>query len=88
MGVAAGIVVRGPRRGYVARASAGYGGPRGKIPYYKVGLQSPHSYSCSPGFTLGLRSQGASGNGIGNPYPIFKKYCGGGIGSVRGYEPS
>jgi outer membrane protein insertion porin family len=62
--------------------------PVGKIQYYKADLQAQYYYSFSRGFILGLNLQGGYGNGIGNPYPIFKNYYAGGIGSVRGYEPS
>ena len=57
--------------------------------YYKADLQAQYYYSFARGFVLGLNFQGGYGNGLdGKPYPIFKNYYAGGIGSVRGYEPS
>ncbi len=76
-----------PSRGYFAQANAEYGTPLGTTPYYKADVQSQYYYSFSRGFVLGLNFQAGYGNGLdGKPYPIFKNYYAGGIGSVRGYE--
>lgn len=78
-----------PSRGYYTQANAEYGTPVGATTYYKADLQAQYYYSFARGFVLGLNFQGGYGNGVGNkPYPIFKNYFAGGIGSVRGYEPS
>ena len=78
-----------PSRGYFTQANAEWGSPIGSTPYYKADLQAQYYYSFSRGFVLGLNFQGGYGNGLdGKPYPIFKNYYAGGIGSVRGYEPS
>jgi outer membrane protein insertion porin family len=78
-----------PSRGYFTQANAEYGTPIGAAQYYKADLQAQYYYSFSRGFVLGLNFQGGYGNGIGGkPFPIFKNYFAGGIGSVRGYEPS
>ncbi len=78
-----------PSRGYFTQANAEYGTPIGATQYYKADLQVQYYYSISRGFILGLNFQGGYGNGLaGKPYPIFKNYFAGGIGSVRGYEPS
>ncbi|WP_043220575.1 outer membrane protein assembly factor BamA, partial [Burkholderia gladioli] len=77
-----------PSRGYFTQANAEYGAPVDKIQYYKMDVQAQYYYSFARGFILGLNFQGGYGNGIGNAYPIFKNYYAGGIGSVRGYEPS
>jgi outer membrane protein insertion porin family len=77
-----------PSRGYFTQANAEYGTPVGGTQYYKADLQAQYYYSFARGFVLGFNVQGGYGNGIGNPYPIFKNYYAGGIGSVRGYEPS
>jgi outer membrane protein insertion porin family len=77
-----------PSRGYFTQANAEYGTPLGGTQYYKADLQAQYYYSFSRGFVLGLNFQGGYGNGIGNPYPIFKNYYAGGIGSVRGYQSS
>ncbi|WNC94663.1 outer membrane protein assembly factor BamA [Paraburkholderia sp. FT54] len=75
-----------PSRGYYTQANAEYGTPIGGTQYYKTDLQAQYYYSFARGFVLGLNFQGGYGNGIGNPYPIFKNYYAGGIGSVRGYQ--
>ena len=78
-----------PSRGYYTQANAEYGTPIGATQYYKADLQAQYYYSFARGFVLGLNFQGGYGNGMsGKPYPIFKNYFAGGIGSVRGYEPS
>ena len=78
-----------PSRGYFTQANAEYGTPIGGTQYYKADMQAQYYYSFARGFVLGLNFQGGYGNGLGGkPYPIFKNYYAGGIGSVRGYEPS
>lgn len=78
-----------PSKGYFTQANAEYGTPIGGAEYYKADLQAQYYYSFARGFVLGLNFQGGYGNGIGSkPFPIFKNYYAGGIGSVRGYEPS
>ena len=78
-----------PSRGYFTQANAEYGTPIGAAQYYKADLQAQYYYSFARGFVLGLNFQGGYGNGMGGkPFPIFKNYFAGGIGSVRGYEPS
>jgi outer membrane protein insertion porin family len=78
-----------PSRGYFTQANAEYGTPVGKTEYYKADVQAQYYYSFARGFVLGLNFQGGYGNGIGGkPYPIFRNYYAGGIGSVRGYQPS
>jgi outer membrane protein insertion porin family len=78
-----------PSRGYYTQANAEYGTPIGATEYYKADVQAQYYYSFARGFVLGLNLQGGYGNGLGGkPFPIFKNYFAGGIGSVRGYEPS
>ncbi len=78
-----------PSRGYFTQANAEYGTALGTTQYYKADVQAQYYYSFARGFVLGLNFQGGYGNGLGRkPYPIFKNYYAGGIGSVRGYEPS
>lgn len=78
-----------PSRGYFTQANAEYGTPAGATQYYKADLQAQYYYSFARGFVLGLNLQGGYGRGLaGKPFPIFKNYYAGGIGSVRGYEPS
>jgi outer membrane protein insertion porin family len=78
-----------PSKGYYTQANAEWGTPIGGTEYYKTDLQAQYYYSFARGFVLGLNFQGGYGNGLGGkPFPIFKNYYAGGIGSVRGYEPS
>ncbi|RFU45491.1 outer membrane protein assembly factor BamA [Paraburkholderia sp. DHOC27] len=78
-----------PSRGYFTQANAEFGTPAGGTQYYKADVQAQYYYSFARGFVLGFNLQGGYGSGLGGkPYPIFKNYYAGGIGSVRGYEPS
>lgn len=78
-----------PSRGYYTRANAEIGTPAGSSKYMKFDLQQQYYYSFARGFVLGLNGQFGYGKGLGgDPYPIFKNYYAGGIGTVRGYEPS
>ncbi len=78
-----------PSRGYYTQANGELGTPAGDTQYYKIDLQQQYYYSFARGFVLGLNGQFGYGRGLaGKPYPIFKNYYAGGIGSVRSYEPS
>ena len=78
-----------PSRGYYMQANAEYGTPIGTVSYYKTDVQAQYYHSFTRGLVLGMNFQAGYGNGLGGqPYPIFKNYFAGGIGSVRGYEPS
>jgi outer membrane protein insertion porin family len=78
-----------PSRGYFTQANAEYGTPVGQTEYYKADVLAQYYHSFARGFVLGLNFQGGYGSGIGGkPYPIFRNYYAGGIGSVRGYQPS
>jgi outer membrane protein insertion porin family len=78
-----------PSRGYFTQANAEYGTPAGNTTYAKFDAQAQYYYSFARGFVLGLNLQGGYGKGLdGQTFPIFKNYFAGGIGSVRGYEPS
>uniref|UniRef100_UPI0015CEEE2E outer membrane protein assembly factor BamA n=1 Tax=Burkholderia guangdongensis TaxID=1792500 RepID=UPI0015CEEE2E len=78
-----------PSKGYFTQANAEYGVPLTRSRYVKTDVQMQYYYSFARGFILGLNFQGGYGLGLdGQPYPIFKNYYAGGIGSVRGYESS
>ncbi|QBQ97720.1 outer membrane protein assembly factor BamA [Paraburkholderia pallida] len=78
-----------PSRGYFLQTNAEWGTPIGSTPYVKTDVQAQYYYSFARGFVLGMNFQAGYGKGLdGKPYPIFKNYYAGGIGSVRGYEPS
>jgi outer membrane protein insertion porin family len=78
-----------PSRGYLSRINTELGTPLGDTSYYKLDLQQQYYYSFARGFILGLNGQVGYGKSLGDkPFPIFKNYYAGGIGTVRGYEPS
>ena len=76
-----------PRHGYHAQVSVEYGTPAAGNHYYKTDAAVRWYHAFTPGLLLRASVQAGYGNGIGNhPYPIFRNYYAGGIGSVRGYE--
>ncbi len=78
-----------PSRGYLTRADLELGLPMADVKYYKIDFQQQYHYSFARGFVLGLNGELGYGRGLfGKPFPIFKNYTAGGIGSVRGYEPA
>ncbi|CCD29546.1 Outer membrane protein, OMP85 family [Candidatus Glomeribacter gigasporarum BEG34] len=78
-----------PSRGTLTRANFELGLPIASTKYYKIDLQQQYYYSFARGFVLGLNGELGYGRGLsGKPFPIFKNYYAGGIGSVRGYEPA
>jgi outer membrane protein insertion porin family len=76
-----------PSRGRYQRANL-EASTFGTLKYYRATYQ--HQYfqpMFSNAVTLALNGEVNYGRGIGNkPYPIFKNYYAGGIGSVRGFE--
>lgn len=77
-----------PSKGYYSKVNGEFGTPAG-TEYYKLDLQQQYYYSFARGFVLGLNGQFGYGKAYGGkPYPIFKNYYAGGIGTVRGYETS
>lgn len=53
--------------------------------YFKTTYQYQHWLSFS-GFTLGMNGQIGYGDGIGNKFPVFKNFFGGGLNFVRGFR--
>ncbi len=76
--------------GLVQRAFTETGLPVGAgLRYYKLTLQEQWFYPMSRDTTLMLNGIAGVGNGYGGkPLPFFKNFYGGGVGSVRGYEPN
>ncbi|MDB5775276.1 MAG: rane protein [Herbaspirillum sp.] len=76
-----------PTRGRFQRASFEIS-MLGNLKYYRAGYQ--HQYFqplFSNAVTLATNAEVDYGAGLGNsPYPVFKNYYAGGIGTVRGYE--
>lgn len=61
----------------------------GDLRYYKGTYQHQYFRPILNGTTLALNGEFNYGRGLsGKPYPIFKNFYAGGIGSVRGYEGS
>jgi outer membrane protein insertion porin family len=59
----------------------------GDVRYLRSNLQYQQYFSLTPRYTLGLNSELGWGTGVGSkPYPIFKNFFGGGLGSVRTFE--
>ena len=61
--------------------------PAGDMKYYRASYQHQYYRPITSSITLALNGQVDYGKGIGGkPYPVFKNYYAGGIGTVRGYE--
>ena len=63
--------------------------PTGSLKYYRAVYQHQWFRPLFRTVTLALNGEVDYGHGVGGkPYPIFKNFYAGGIGSVRGYEGS
>jgi len=61
----------------------------GNSKYYRAVYEQQWYKPLFKKITLALKGEFDYGHGIGDkPYPVFKNFYGGGIGSVRGYESS
>jgi outer membrane protein insertion porin family len=59
----------------------------GDLRYYRSSYQHQYFAPISSAVTLALNGEVDYGHGLGaTPYPVFKNFYAGGIGSVRGYE--
>ncbi|MFZ5528217.1 MAG: outer membrane protein assembly factor BamA [Pseudomonadota bacterium] len=62
-------------------------GVAGDTRYIKTNLQYQQYWPLARGFTLGINGELGWGKGLsGKPYPIFKNFFGGGLGTVRGFD--
>jgi len=78
-----------PTDGKVQRAFAELALPVSDQRYYKLTYQHQKFYPVSKEVTLLLNGElGAAGGYDDKPLPFFKNFYAGGVGSVRGYEPS
>ena len=78
-----------PTKGPYTQANLEIGVPGGDTQYYRASLQQQYFYPVSKSFTLAFNGEVAYGHGYGNtPFPVFKYFYAGGIGSVRGYQTS
>ena len=76
-----------PQRGNYQRAFAEVGLPVLDLQYYRLSYQYQQFWPLFSKVTLAMNTEVGYGNGYsGDPYPFFKNFYVGGIGSVRGYE--
>jgi outer membrane protein insertion porin family len=76
-----------PNRGRYQRAFVEVGTPALDLQYYRLTYQFQQFLSPTNRLTLAFNSELGFGEGYdGKPYPIFKNFYAGGIGSVRGYD--
>jgi len=77
-----------PSKGRLQRANLELA-PTGTLKYYRAIYQDQYFKPLFRTVTLALNGEVDYGRGFGGkPYPIFKNFYAGGIGSVRGYEGS
>ncbi len=75
-----------PTKGRYRRANVEVS-PAGSAMYYKTTYQDQYFWPISRSATFALNGEVNYGGGIGSdPYPIFKNFYAGGIGSVRGFS--
>jgi outer membrane protein insertion porin family len=75
-----------PTRGRYQRVNLEWS-PAGDAKYLRTNLQYQQYFPIANRFTLGLNAELGWGKGFGgDPYPIFKNFYGGGLGSVRVFE--
>jgi outer membrane protein insertion porin family len=78
-----------PTKGHLQRVGGEAGLPGGTLRYYKLSYQQQRFFPLSRKLTLALNGEFGYASGYGNKQlPFFKNFYAGGIGSVRGYEPS
>ena len=59
----------------------------GEVKYLKTNLQYQEYWPLPWRLTLGVNAELGLGKGLsGKPYPVFKNFYGGGLGTVRGFE--
>jgi outer membrane protein insertion porin family len=77
-----------PTRGVFQRVTAEWG-VGGDARYVRTSYQYQQYYPFSKRFTGAINGDVGVGKGLGdNPYPLFKNFYAGGLGSVRGFEQS
>ncbi len=78
-----------PTRGRVQTANLEVTLPVAELRYWRATYLHQWYYPLGRDFTLALNGDIGIGRGFGGkPYPVFKNFYAGGIGSVRGYYPS
>ena len=75
-----------PTAGRYLRVNLDYA-PIGQAKYARVNLQGQQYIPIARGFSYGVNAEVGYGKGLGGrPYPIFKNFYGGGLGTVRGFD--
>ncbi len=75
-----------PTAGRYLRVNLDYA-PFGDAKFARVNLQGQQYIPISRGFSYGINAEIGYGKGLsGRPYPIFKNFYGGGLGTVRGFD--
>jgi outer membrane protein insertion porin family len=78
-----------PTKGYIQRIGAEVALPGGTLHYYRLNYQHQRYFPLSRSYTLAVNGDIGYSAGLGShQLPFFKNFYAGGIGSVRGYEPS
>lgn len=76
-----------PTDGVFQRANAEWSGT-GDVRYVRGSYQYQQYVPLTKQYTFAFNADVAMGSALeGRPYPLFKNYYGGGLGSVRGFEP-
>ncbi|MEO5881311.1 MAG: outer membrane protein assembly factor BamA [Caldimonas sp.] len=75
-----------PTAGRYTRINADWA-PLGDAKYLRINLQGQQYFSITRALTFGVNAEIGYGRGLGGrPYPIFKNFFGGGLGTVRGFD--
>ncbi|HVZ43072.1 MAG TPA: outer membrane protein assembly factor BamA [Ramlibacter sp.] len=75
-----------PTRGRMQRVAAEWGA-FGNVHYIRGNYQYQEYIPLNRTFTIGLNGELGWGKGLsGDPFPVFKNFYSGGLGSVRGFE--
>ena len=75
-----------PTAGRYTRVNADYA-IFGDARFLRVNLQAQQYLQITRAFTYGVNAEIGYGRGLGGrPYPIFKNFYGGGLGTVRGFD--
>ena len=78
-----------PTRGRAQSANLEVAIPPAELRYWRANYNHQWYYPLNRDYTLALYGDVAYGRAYGDkPYPLFKNYFAGGIGSVRGFYPS
>ncbi len=74
-----------PTSGLFQRLNGDWG-VAGDVKYLRSSYQVQQYIPLNKQYTIGLNGEIGWGKGLGAPYPVFKNYYSGGLGSVRGFQ--